>query len=513
MKKLIVLFILLLPITAFADIAKNPYSNMPDSLSASNSLGPQAHLLNPAFSARYGSMVSYRYFAHRDKSNSNHFAAIDLSSFRFTYARLNSLYSLKEEEVINTGTNFYNLSTGFFLADIFRFGAGYSLATSRDQEFDRYRSLSFGLLAYTSSFLYFGMTINDAFAKMGGEDLKHKERYSIALRTFSSRLILTTDMIHTYKEAFKHSKWEFTASLLFENINMYAKITPDKTFSFGATIAFSLDNKSSSSLRLDGQTSGGGTEIPAGYHSVAASMTIYRDTKRTSSNRQNRAQTENKNLNVRYNLSKLLQKYEEKEITGSKPLTFSNLTFQLKQAVNDSSINIIVLNLNGSQITSNEALQLREIIQDLRTNNKTIFAEITNPGQYDYFVAASADKIYYNSDRDFSLFAKAPKSNLSDEFITTIMNDRNISKETMELLVEKWNISSAEAKELDFIDDTERIEKYYPITIIGDAKEKQNLKESCIDFLDNISDEVADACLGNACSQACGRCCGNYLFN
>ena len=507
---------MLIPVTSFANIAKNPYSNMPDSLSASNSLGPQAHLLNPAFSARYGSMVSYRYLMHRDKSDSNHLATIGLSGFSFTYGRLNSLYSLKEEDVINTGTNFYNIAKGFSLGNIFVIGAGYSFATSRDEEFDHYRSLSLGFLFSPFSFLSFGVSINDTFAKMGSQDLKHNERYSMMLRPFSGRFRLSTDAIRPSGESFKHIKWEFAASILaIDNIQLYTKISPNNSLTFGATIAFSMDNNSSSNFKIDGQTSDGGTEIPAGYHSVAATMTFYRDNERLNSNRHNHTKANNKNINVKYNLSQLLQKYEIKGITGSKPLTYSKLTFQLKQAIDDSNINIIILNLNGSQISYNDALQLRSIIKDLRANGKTVFVEISNPGEYDYFVATSADKIYYNSERKFSLYAKAPKVNLNDEFITTIMTDRSLSKETMELLVEKWNISSAEAKELGFIDDTERIEKYYPITYIDDNDNEKTFHERCNNLLhhdkvegcfDFFYDSLEESPVGEACSNCCGSC-------
>lgn len=496
MKKLIALFLFLLPSSfVFAETLKSPFSSLPDLQSASNSSGPQAHLLNPVFAdVNKGGILSYRYLLYDD--NGNHIVTAGFGGFAFTYGYFSELYNETKDIINEENMNFYNITKGFFFGNTFGFGLGYSFGTSRNSDYDRYRAMSFGFLLRPVSFVSLGFSVNDIFATIGGENLKREERYSLSLRpliAFTDRLTLSVDAIRTSGESFKDVDWEFSGNIRIPNdIDIFAKYDRNEYISFGARLPFNTGGSTIKGITLDGQAAAPNSNDNANYTSYAATLHFGRAPRST--------RIASRKTILRLNLNRNLKETERERIMGDKLLSFSDIALGLRKASNDDDIEGLIINLSGAGISFAKAQELRGEIKNLRANGKTVVAVLSGHSNTDYYIAAAADTIYYAPNSMFGitgltanvyfmkeLMAKVGVSfdvikhgkyksvyesftrdgmspearenlvslvtDLNAQFISDIKTDRNISDKTMRELFEQGVITPQEAKRLGFIDE------------------------------------------------------------
>ena len=492
MKKLMLLLFILLPAFAFANTMSNPFSNLPDSHSASYSSGPQAHLLNPVFADIGGGMLSYRSMQYDDTENANHIGAIGIGGFAFTYGRFNSFYDSRNNSLTEHGINFYNITKGFFFNNAFGFGVGYSFGNSRNAMYDRYRSLSFGLLFRPSSFLSFGITVNDLLGSLGGEEFKHQERYSLSLRPFTERLTLSADAIRTSGMAFRHIEWEFGANIrIINDIDVFTKIDRNQFLSFGLRLPFYTGGESVKGITFDGQSSLNQRDA-ANFDSFGVTLNFGKN--------HGGDRLASKNIFLRLNVNRSLKELERERIMGERRMSFPDVVIGLNKAADDENIKGLILNLNGAGISFAKAQELRAEIKNLKASGKKVIAVISGHSNTDYYVAAAADTIYFAPNTMFGitgltanvyffqeLMAKVGVSfevlkhgkyksvyesftrndispetrenltslvtDLNDQFLSDIKADRNISDANMRRLFEQGIVSPEEAQELGFVDE------------------------------------------------------------
>ena len=457
MKKLILLFILLIPITVFAESKLRPFANKPDSLSVSNSSGPQAHLLNPAFAAELEGILSYRYLSYLE-SSANHLATVAIDGYAFTYGRYNTYYNYKEDDMFTKpGMNFFNLTKGFNFFNVLQFGGGYSFTVSRDDDYNRYSALSLGLLYNPFRFLSLGVTLNDLFATIGKESIKFQEKYSLTLRLFNNKLALSGDIIRTSGEQYKDAKWG--GAINYKNsfgTDLFMWLGNDFSLTFGIRIPFDINRGPIKKIAFDGQLSFGGDETSSSHSTYAATVDFNRKSKtRIETKPQEHQDKKTPIPNDFYSPLELADNYEEdnEEITYQQgTLTYSELTLALRNAVSDDYIQRVTINLRGSKISFAQAKELRRLIKNIQENDKTVLAMITNLSNTDYYVASAADLINYATNTMFSL-TKFYNADENAQFLHDIQTDRNISDEAMQHLLEQDVISPQVAKELGFIDN------------------------------------------------------------
>ena len=478
---------------------EDPFLRLPDSHSAAFSEGPNANLLNPVFADITGAPVmSYRYLAYEDKKNGSHIASLGTSGFLFTYGRFGSVYSSEKDEVLSPAINFYNISKGFFFNNSIGFGVGYSFGTSHDPLYDRYKSLSAGFLLRPAWYVSFGAAVNGIYAAMGGEKLKHREVYSAAIRPFTERITLSTDAERFSGQSFKDVLWSFGVNLrIFRDINLFAKANRDY-LNFGLSLPLYAG---SPRVIMDVQGGSLNDSVKAG----SAGLTL-----RFKENGEGIYPYSGKILTL--NLESNLKEFEKKSIFRKGQLDLTDIVMGIKRASEDDSVAGLVINVNN--IGFAHAQEIRNAIKNFRAAGKTVYATTANPGNTAYYIAASADKIYYAPNSMFGLTGLSANvyffktlmakigvsfdvfkhgkyksayesftdekmsdaarenitsiiSDLNEQFISDIKADRKLSDEAIRRLFDEGLLNPEDSKKLGFIDE----EDYYEQALESIKKE------------------------------------------
>ena len=479
--------------------AEDPFLNLPDSHSAAFSEGPNANLLNPVFTDITGvPVMSYRYLTYESEKNGNHIASLGMSGFLFTYGHFGNIYDNKRDKVLSPSINFYNISKGFLFDNFIGFGTSYSFGTSHDPLYDRYKSLSIGFLLRPVWYLSFGTAINSIYGTMGGEKLKHREVYSMAIRPFTERITLSTDADRFSGQSFKDILWGFGVNLrIFRDINLFAKANRQH-LNFGLSLPLYAD---SPLITMDAQ----GGKFKSSAKLGSAGLTVKFKEKGDGI-----LPYSNKILTL--NLESNIKDFEKESIIKKRRLNLTDIVMGIKRASEDPSVGGLIIKVNNTNFT--HAQELRNAIKNFRTAGKKVYAAIENPGNMAYYIAASADKIYYAPNSMFrltglsanvyffkNLMAKigvsfdvfkhgkyksayesftnekmsdAARENvisiitdMNEQFISDIKTDRKLPDEAIRHLFDEGSLTPENSKKLGFIDE----EDYYEQAVESIKKE------------------------------------------
>ena len=502
MKKLFIstLFFFLLGILATGiKAAEEPFSNLPFFHSAAFSEGSNANLLNPVFAdITSAPVMSYRYFAYEGKEKGSHLASFGINGFSFTYGRFGSIYDNEKDEVLPSSINFYNFSKGFLFDNFIGFGLSYSFGTSHDRLYDRYKSFSTGFLLRPAWYISFGAVIHNIYGVMGGEKLKHREVYSAAIRPFTEKITLSADAERLSGQPFKDALWSFGANLrIFNDINLFAKANR-YYFNFGLSLPLYTDSPLVTAEALGGKFKSSAQMGSAGlmvrFNEKGDGISPY-----------------NEKILV-LNLESNLKEFEKESIIKRGRLNMTDIVMGIKRASEDPSITGLIIKVNNTGFT--QAQEIRNAVKNFRAAGKKVYAATANPGNTAYYIAASADKIYYAPNSMFKLsglsasvyffknlmakigvsfdvlrqgqyksayesftnekMSDAARENitsivtdLNDQFISDIKADRNLSDEAILRLFDEGILTPGDSKKLGFIDE----EAYYEQAVESIKKE------------------------------------------
>ncbi|MDR3238197.1 MAG: S49 family peptidase, partial [Spirochaetia bacterium] len=496
MKKLAIA-LLLLAFARSVQAAENPFLDLPDSHSAAFSEGQNAALLNPVFADTYSApALSYRYLQYENKGTGNHIGSIGIEGFSFTYGWFANVYNKRQREVQNPGINFYNISKGFFFNNFWGFGAGYSFGTSRDSSYDRYKSLTLGLLLRPSRFISFGGAVNDLFGTIGGGQLKHREVYAAALRPFTDRVTLSADASRFSGQSFRNISWTFGAEArIFYDISLFAKSGEGRDFNFGFRVPVSVFSISGQYNNYKGGAAAESLGISIPFRQGEGVSAYGKILALSIGN---------------------IREFEKESFFGKRRPNLTDIIMGIRCASTDSEIKGLIIEVNAADFA--HAQEIRGAIQAFRASGKPVYAVTASPGNTAYYIAAAADKIYYAPNSMFGLpglsanvyffkklmakiglsfdvfkhgkyksayesftnegLSPAARENLisivadlNEQFISDIKNDRELSDQNIARLFEESILSPTDAKELGFIDEDDYYEQ-----ALYDLKEKTGTK-------------------------------------
>jgi protease-4 len=191
---------------------------------------------------------------------------------------------------------------------------------------------------------------------------------------------------------------------------------------------------------------------------------------------------------------------EKESFFGKRKISLVEIMEGIRQASTDRTISGLILEINYCGLGFAQIQELREEIRNFRSSGKSVHAVITAPGNREYYLASSADRIYYSPNALFtitglsanvyffkSLMAKvgirfesishgkyksafesftregisdearenltAIVKDLNEQFLTDISQERKLSPEALDAVLKGGGITPEEARALNFIDE------------------------------------------------------------
>ncbi|MFH0976459.1 MAG: signal peptide peptidase SppA [Spirochaetota bacterium] len=466
---------------------KNPFNSAYPSLPVSYSESSFAPFINPVLSEMSPDFsMSYMMQNFEDRKDYNHFFLLNYGGFILSYSWIENLYNYNDA-LITSDAKLFTIGKSFFLNNMFGFGANYLFSNSNNDAFDDYRSLTLGMLFRPTGFLslaYVSRDINNP--KVNKTQTSRSDVYSLSLRPVNY-FTLSVDAVKYERREINKSDIQFSTTLhLKYNISVFAGLTKNKDFTFGLLMPLGINGEKSSSLILDGYgsnrydinsycfgiTLSGEKTIPSIFQSKRFLKIIL-----------------NKDIGE-IKIERLLDNYE---------VTFYDLSNAIKTAGNDESISGIMLQIDNIELGFAQIQELREQIKFFRQSGKNIYAVLNAIGNREYYLASACDKIYYNPANVFSItglmaevfffkgvmdkigvkfesvsrgpYKSYPEpytkehmsrefrenltaliSDLNEQFLGDIANDRSISREKIGELLRKGIFTPEEAVNNGFVD-------------------------------------------------------------
>lgn len=525
-----ILKILLVYIIIFSSLTglfaeENLFPLPPDAISASYEGGPFSMVLNPVFSDTAGkSFFAYRYFAYNQKNNPNHFLGFNIFGLSFMYSRYNNIYSNSMGQYIDSNTNLFHINKGFFFGNTFGFGAGYTFSKGDNYFFDEYSAFNAGFLLRPSRFFSFAFTMHDINGKYSEGRLKRRDTYSLSLHPYFQNITLSADGSKLSNEKFNDMDYTFSGSIKLPNdMELTGKIDTDKNLQFALSIPFFFRTKYPSSMVIDGYGSSF-QNSRANYYSAGISYSIARNTK---------AKEFYSTDNLLYiKFDRPIKEVERPVFFSKKNPVFTELLSAIINAGDDRTIKGLFIEIDQVPFGIAQIQEIRNEILKIKEQGKKVYAVINYPGNKEYYLASTADKIYFTPNSPFYLtglsaqvyffkglldkagieyesisFGKykslnesatretmSPEfrenmesllSNLNEQFVADIAADRNLDETVIKDLFNRGFYLPSEAKEKGFIDEVlykdeaikDIAENVYLVNFKNYIKEKVQLRQ------------------------------------
>jgi protease-4 len=521
----LLLFILLLLCHPFEKLFssenRNPFPLPPDAISASYDGGPFSNVLNPVFSDTAGrSYFAYRYFSYSKGDSANHFLGFNIFGLSLIYSRYNEIFSSETNQYIDAESNLFNINKGFFFGNTFGFGGGYSFSRSDNPDFDNYKSFNTGFLLRPSRFFSFAFTMHDIKGEYNNMELNRRDTWSVSLRPYFQNITLSADGSKLNSEKFKDMDYTFAAGCKLPNdIELTGKIDTDKNMQFALSIPLFFRTKYPSSMVIDGYASSF-ENSGADYYSAGISYSIARNTK---------AKEFYGTRNLLYiKFDHPVKEVERPVFFGEKNPVFTELLSAIINAGDDRTIKGLFLEIDRVSFGMAQIQEIRNEILKIRESGKKVYAVLNYPGNKEYYIASTADTIYFTPNSPFYLTGLSAQvyffkglldkagveyesvrygkykslnepatresmspefrenmesllANMNEHFVSDIASGRNLDEQAITDLFNKGFYLPSEAKEKGFIDE---------IMYKDEALKKAGENVFLVDFKDYIKEKV-----------------------
>ena len=394
--RLIIVFILtLIPLTGFSS-TEYLFPQPPDTISASYEGGPFSMVLNPVFSDTSGkSFFAYRYFAYNEGDKANHFLGFSLFGLSFMYSRYNEIYRSDTDIHSDSSSDLYYINKGFFLANTFGFGAGYTFSRSNNKDYDDYKAFNAGFLLRPSQYISFGFTMQDIKGEYSGGDINRRDTYSISIRPYFQNITLSMDGSKLSSEKFTDMAYSFSGNIKFPNdIELTGKVDTDKNLQFALSIPLFFRTRYPSSMVIDGYASSF-KNSKADYSSAGISYSIARNTKAKEFHGTHNL------LHIKFD--RPIKEVERPSFFAERSPVFTELLSAIINAGDDRTMEGLLIEIDRVNFGMAQIQEIREEILKVKLRGKKVYAVLNYPGNKEYYMASAADKIYFTPNTPFYL--------------------------------------------------------------------------------------------------------------
>lgn len=382
-------------LTASAEAAERyRYFLPPSAFSASYSTGSFSSLANPVFTQRDSYPTAAYSFVKESEAEWNHFASINLLNFDFIYSGYNGVLC-DEATADETSVSLYTINRGFMLNNMIGLGIGYSFTSSDEREFDSCNGWHVGFLLRPVWFLSAGAVFREIEDKSLEDKKFRSETYSLAIRPFTDRVSLTADTTHySSKSGFDNITSFGTEITGWKGITLSLKGDTDKNYTFGLSAPFSFRGNGPVLMTVDGY--GGVNDSISDFYSGGISFTAAREKNSF------KGTIAGKPLYLR-----LHGNYSDENASYSllsrKERSFHHLLAGIRMASSDKCISSLIIDIDNVSLGLAQMQELREEILRFRKNGKQVYALMSYTGNKEYYLAVSADKIYFTPNSTFAI--------------------------------------------------------------------------------------------------------------
>jgi protease-4 len=470
--------------------AENPFPLPPSALSSSYSEGSFSSMLNPVFTDMDSTKgIAYRYVSYNSEDKGNHFASLNLFGIDFIYSHYNSIPDINGNSILESGVNLYSINKGFFFGNIFGFGGGYSFSNGSEDYFNSFSGWNAGLLFRPIKFLSLGAAFRDINGKIDGEKIDPAIDYSISFRPWEDYLTLSAGCI-TQKD--NDREYYYSADIKgYKDISFMLKYGTDKSITAGLTLPLYIRSGSGMEMIIDAYGSGKSETADFKSMGIAFKSKRVKETIHISA-------SENF-LTIKINGDYAVERDESGIFSKRKP-TFQDLLRGISKAGDDPTITGLIIEIDNSGFGMAQTQEIRDLLLKLRSEGKKVYTILNYSGNKEYYIAVVSDKIFFTPNSTFTITGLSAKayffkglldkggvkfesiskgkyksfnetytredmseharenlkevlSDLNEQFISGIIEQRKVTRETVNELFKKGLYSPAEAKEKGFIDE------------------------------------------------------------
>lgn len=379
---------------AFAE--RNPFAIPQSAFSASYSSGSFSSMINPAFTqSESNPFLAYSYMKPDEARDGNHFVMLNFLDLDLIYSWYDTVYNYETEQTLHSGTSLYTINKGFMFGNVFGFGIGYSFSRSDVKEFDNYGGWSAGLVFRPAWYISFSAVAKDFHSTSSNDFISHTEVYSMSLRPVKDYLTLSVDAAKYSQDVSDHYIYTFGCELAgWKDITLTAKGDTDRNFTFGLTMPFFSRNRAPLTTSLSGYRSKSRTspDTWSGGISFSANRDRYASITTALSNYLY--------LQIRGDYG---DEHHPSGLFGPDKSSFYYLIRGLRRASDDNTINALVIDIDNSSFGFAQMQEIRNEIERFRGKGKQVYALMSYPGNSEYYLASSADKIYFTPNSTFTI--------------------------------------------------------------------------------------------------------------
>ncbi|HOP62208.1 MAG TPA: signal peptide peptidase SppA [Spirochaetota bacterium] len=395
MKKIYIL-VLSMIITASAEAAERyRYYLPPSALSAGYSQGAFSSLANPVFTQGENYPFLAYSFLREDEGEWNHFASLNLFDFDMVYSRYNGILTgLTDED--ETSVSQYTVSRGFLMGNVFGFGLGYSYTLSDYSDFDSCSGWHLGFILRPVWYISAGAVFRSIEDRSFEENRLKSATYSASLRPFTEYITLSADSTIYDSKSGLDNLYTFGLEITGPGgITFNLKGDTDENYTFGLTVPFSSRGGGGPLLtKLEGYR--GANSDVSDFYSGGISFTAARD--KNSLNGSAAARPLYLRLSDNYSRENPPQRF-----FSQRENCFHHLLAGIRRASCDSTINSLIIDIDNTSLGLAQMQELRNEILKLKKSGKKAYALMSYTGNSEYYLATSADKIYFTPNSTFSI--------------------------------------------------------------------------------------------------------------
>ncbi len=373
--------------------AENPFS-IQERGSASHSSGPFGQTINPVFADLQSTpLLAYQYSFYDGRKSGDHFIQAGYFGFTFLYGKYQDVYLKNIDNIDHAGASYFSFTKGVMIKNIFGFGLSYSFSKSSVRSFKGYQGLDFGLLLRPCRYISLGFVMDDAWGIVNGNRLRWRQIYSISIRPYWERLTLSLDVVYEKGDRASGLNYRLTADLrLWYDISLFVTGDRNLDFLFGLSFPLYFHTYPSAGIAPHYYRSMNSGNAPD-RNSFGFSMPLAANGSALAIPGRGRY--------LKIVVDGSINEIEKRSFWGRETTVFYDVVAAIDRAAGDTALDGIIVQIDRAGIGFGQIQELRQGLKKARSKGKKVYAIMSRPGNKEYYLASSADRIYFTPNTPF----------------------------------------------------------------------------------------------------------------
>lgn len=375
--------------------AENPFFS-PEKGSASYTAGPFGGAVNPVLpDLEWSPKIAYEYMFYDGRNSGSQFVQAEAFGFSFMYGWYQDIYLKKIKAIDTAGANYFRIGKGFFFKNMFGFGMSHSFTKSDNRLYKGYYGFSWGLLLRPIRYISLAFVMDDAWAEINSNRIQWKETYSISIRPYTERVVLSLDMIRGKGKTFRDTNVKFTTDIRIPcDISLFFSLDRYLNIAYGLTVPIQFRSAYGPGIDLRYNRTAN--------HDAAPDINGFTAAIRLSRSRSVLTLPGRPNY-VKIVIDGSVSEIEKRSFWGFDTPVFYDLANGINKISRDPVIDGIIVQIKKPGVGFARIQELRRELKDAKARGKKVYAIMTEPGNAAYYLATAADRIYFTPNSPFYL--------------------------------------------------------------------------------------------------------------